>query len=214
MGLAKVWYSHRKPSSFVTHPASFPQSLRMGLVSPFQFVLIFREFKNALEAKLKLSHRIARGVRAIAARKTLNRRVGIAVVVSLALLLGSARQASAQTGFPSGCIGYCGNGIVIGIPVTAAAIATVGILLAVNHSRHFLKGCVATGPDGLELETSDSTMYFLAGDEAAIRPGEMVKVHGSHMKKSKDGKAGRGFNVSQLKKDYGPCSVKPAHAAP
>src|ERR1700722_3118635 len=61
--------------------------VEMGLVSHFEFVFIYREFKNALEAKLKLSHRIARGVRAIAARKTLNRRVGIAVVVSLALLL-------------------------------------------------------------------------------------------------------------------------------
>ncbi len=161
---------------------------------------------------MNLAQQVIFSVRTAGASKTTNRTLVIAVLVSVALLIGAARPAEAQ-GFPSGCVGYCGNGIVIGIAVTAAAIATVGILLAVNHSHHFLKGCVATGPNGLELETSDSSTYFLEGDEAAIRPGEMVKLHGSRMKKSKDGKPGRGFNVSQLKKDYGPCHVT-AHAAP
>ena len=160
-----------------------------------------------------LSQRILPGARTTGALKTVNRTFLIAVLVSIALLIGAARPSEAQ-GFPSGCVGYSGNGIVIGIAVTAAAIATVGILLAVNHHHHFIKGCVATGPNGLELETSESTMYFLEGDQAAIRPGEMVKLHGTRVKRSKDGKAGRGFNVSQLKKDYGPCSVTPAHGAP
>lgn len=162
---------------------------------------------------MNLAQRIVPSERTTGASKTTKRTLLIAVLVSLALLVCAARPADAQ-GFPSGCIGYCGDGIVIGIVVVAGAIATVGILLAVNHSHHFLKGCVASGPNGLELETSDSTVYFLAGDQAAIRPGERVKLHGSRMKKAKDGKPGRGFNVSQLKKDYGPCSVTPTHAAP
>jgi hypothetical protein len=164
------------------------------------------------EANLNLVQRIIPSARTTGAAKTTKRTLLIAVLVSVALLVGAARPAEAQ--FPSGCVGYCGNGIVIGIVVTAAAIATVGVLLAVNHYHHFVKGCVATGPNGLELETSDSTVYFLAGDRAAIRPGEMVKLHGSRMKKSKDGKAGRGFNVSQLKKDYGPCHVAAAQGTP
>ena len=168
---------------------------------------------DSSEAKLNLAQRIIPSAGTTGASKATKRTLLIAVVVSLALLVGAARPAEAQ-GFPSGCIGYCGNGIVIGIVAVAGAIATVGILLAVNHYHHFIKGCVATGPNGLELETSESTVYFLAGDQAAIRPGEMVKLHGSRMKKSKDGKPDRGFNVSQLKKDYGPCHVAPAHAAP
>ncbi len=167
--------------------------------------------KDSSEANLNLAQRMISCARTTGASKTTNRTLMIAVLVSVALLIGAARPAEAQ--FPSGCVGYCGNGIVIGIVAVAGAIATVGIVLAVNHYHHFIKGCVATGPNGLELETSESTVYFLEGDQAAIRPGEMVKLHGSRMKKSKDGKAGQGFKVSQLKKDYGPCHVT-AHAAP
>lgn len=140
--------------------------------------------------------------------------LGIAVL-AIALLFGSGRPSAAQNPwtFPSGCIGYCGNGIAIGIGVVAGVVATTGILIAVNHGHHFLKGCVSNGPNGLELQTSDSKIYVLEGDPSNVKAGELVRVHGSRHKTGKSFKNNQVFKVDQLKKDYGACQVAPAPAA-
>lgn len=146
-----------------------------------------------------------------ATARTVKRRV--AVAVTLGLVLGSAQSSRAQT-FPSGCIGYCGNGVAIGIGAVAGGLAAVGILLAVNHDHHFLRGCVSNGPNGPQLLTSDSKTWFLKADPSTIKAGEELKFHGSRMKKTKDSGDARYFQVDKLKKDYGPCHAPPAPAAP
>jgi hypothetical protein len=136
-------------------------------------------------------------------------RFGIGAVAALTLLLGSTQSSRAQTG----CIGYCNTGAIVGgIVGISAGIATVGILLAVNHSHHTMKGCIFEGADGLELRTSDSKNYALGGDPAGIKVGDMVKFHGSKVKKTKDSKGDQVFKVERLKKDYGPCRVTSAPA--
>lgn len=136
---------------------------------------------------------------------TAGRRAVAITALSLFLCSGVARL-EAQQG--SGCIGYCGNGIAVGIGAIAGGLAVVGIALAVNHDHHFVKGCVSAGAGGPQLQTSDSTMYSLEGDPAAIKVGEMVKFHGSKVRKPK-GSVTRVFRVDKLKKDYGPCQAKP-----
>jgi hypothetical protein len=152
------------------------------------------------------------------AKPTEMRHFRIASLAILALLLSSGQSSSgqasdAQSGSSSGCIGYCGNGVAIGIGVIAGVAATVGIILIVNHNNHLLQGCVSDGPNGPELKTSGSETYALEGDSSVVKAGSMVKVHGSKVKKAKNSSGNKAFKVDKLKKDYGPCHVSGAPAA-
>ena len=139
----------------------------------------------------------------------------LAAIVSLALLVGPGSKGHSQTiGFPSGCIGYCGNGVAIGIGAIAGGGAALGILLAVNHDRHLLQGCVSTGSDGPQLQTSDAKIYALRGDPAVIKVGDRVKFHGNRMRKARGDKGNQVFKVDKIKKDYGPCRATQTQAAP
>jgi len=91
---------------------------------------------------------------------TETRHFRIAVVAALALLFGSGQSSVAQSQSPSGCIGYCGNGIAIGIGIVAGAVAIVGILLVVNHDHHFLKGCVSNGPNGPQQNSEAGSVLW------------------------------------------------------
>jgi hypothetical protein len=97
-----------------------------------------------------------------------------------------------------------GNEIVAGIAAVGAAIVVVAIVLVVHYKPATVKGCVATGPNGLELmNSSDNRTYDLAGVTSDIKPGEMVKVKGK--KKSGKGGAPSTFTVKELGQDYGAC---------
>jgi hypothetical protein len=100
----------------------------------------------------------------------------------------------------------------LSVAATAAVVvgATVGITLAVQNHNHTLHGCAFSGPNGLELRTSDSKLYALEGSIATIKVGDRLKLHGSRLKKTKDSTGNQVFVVEKLNKDYGPC---PAGAA-
>jgi len=56
----------------------------------------------------------------------------------------------------------------------------------------------------MKLKTSDSKIYSIDGDSAAVKAGEKVKLHGSRVKaKTADGD--QTFKVEKVSKDYGPC---------
>ena len=144
---------------------------------------------------------------------TRKRRFGIAAFAALAVFLCSG--ATAPTGCPSG--GQIGpsEGEVVGAAVGIVAVIAVGVvvLVEVDHSHHTLSGCVVTGPNGLELITSDSKRYQLDGSAASVRVGDRVKFHGSKVKKTRDSSGDQVFKVEKMNKDCGPCNVSATPAA-
>ena len=140
------------------------------------------------------------------AQRTTNRHRGIAAFVALGALLCSGATS------PNACQGSFGptTGQVVGVAVGAGAVIAAVVLVEVNHSHHTLKGCVLSGPNGLELQTSEPKTYALDGDAATIKPGDRVKLHGSRVKKTKDQSGSQVFKVEKLSKDYGPCKVSGA----
>jgi hypothetical protein len=97
-----------------------------------------------------------------------------------------------------------GEEIVAGIAAVGAAIVVVAIILVVHYKPATVKGCVASGPNGLELTNgSDKLTYELTGATSDIKPGEIVKVKGK--KKAGKGSAPSTFTVKELSKDYGAC---------
>lgn len=123
------------------------------------------------------------------------------------LIFQVSKKAEGQ-GFPSGCVGYCGSGIAVGIGVTAGVLVGVGVALAINHEHHTLTGCVSAGPNGLEVQTNDAKTYSLKGNAVAIKAGDRVKLHGSR-KKPSGSTTPAVFEVKKLSYDYGPCPTPP-----
>ena len=105
------------------------------------------------------------------------------------------------------------NGDIVWIGVGIAAIGagiTIGIVLAVGHHDHNIAGCVATGPNGLELlSESDQQTYALVGNTADIKAGDRVRVSARKQKTSVAGP--RVLVVNKLGKDFGSCAASPAH---
>ncbi len=114
-------------------------------------------------------------------------------------------------------IGPSGGQIAaVAVGVGAVVVGTV-VLIEVNHSHHTLKGCVFSGPNGLEVQTQDDAKtYALAGETANLKVGDLVKFHGTKLKKVKGSAGDRTFTVEKISKDYGPCKLssgQPAGAA-
>jgi hypothetical protein len=131
------------------------------------------------------------------------RRTGITtLIVVAALLLGAASPARADR------LDF--TGYKIGIGVGIGAIAGIAVAITVVHSHHTLSGCVTGGPSEFTLQTSDAKTYTLQG-MAGIKVGDRLKFHGSKVKNSIDGAGNPVFRVENLKKDYGPCHITPAH---
>ncbi|MGA7858045.1 MAG: hypothetical protein WCA11_08980, partial [Terracidiphilus sp.] len=106
----------------------------------------------------------------------------------------------------SGTIGASKGEVVGGaVGIGAGLTAIVIILVEINHSHHTLNGCVFSGPNGLELQTSDSKRFMLEGDAASVKVGDRVKLHGSKVKKTKGTVGDQVFKVEKLNRDYGPC---------
>jgi hypothetical protein len=125
----------------------------------------------------------------------------LAAVGTFALLLASSSPANAQPGTP-GLKSEVDTGIEIAIPVVVGVTALV--IYAVVHSSHTLEGCAVTASDGIELRQNDGQQsWALLGETASIKAGERVRLSGRRQKKT--GGRPRGFVVSKLVKDKGPC---------
>jgi len=100
---------------------------------------------------------------------------------------------------------------VAGIALVAAAAITTVVLIDVHHNHHTVKGCVFAGPNGIQVQTQGDPIktYTLSGITAAAKVGDLVKIHGDKIKKTKDSTGDETFRVESLSKDYGPCQVKP-----
>jgi len=132
---------------------------------------------------------------------------------------------------PTGCTSGLQNTKISfgpsGAEVTAAAIGVgvvvVGtvVLIGVHHSHHTVKGCVFSDRNGLQLQTQGDvktyalSTYGLSGDTGKIKVGDLVRVHGTKVKKVKGSAGNQTFTVEKISKDYGPCKLnsgRPANA--
>ena len=136
-------------------------------------------------------------------------------MAALSSLLLCGAQTSPTACKSSGSIGPS-TGEVVGVVVGVGAAVVVGtvVLVEVNKSHHEIKGCVSTGPNGLEVENeSDKKTYALVGVPPNVKVGDIVKVHGNNEKKQKGSTGDQSFFVAEIRKDYGPCKLNPAPAA-
>jgi hypothetical protein len=132
----------------------------------------------------------------------------VAAFGALTVLLCSG--ATSPTNCSSGSYGPVSNGEIIGAAVgVGAGVAVIVVVVVEVSTHHTMSGCVVSGPDGLALQTSDKR-YALEGDASSIKVGDRVKISGKHVKKTKDQTGDQVYKVQKLKKDYGPCPVKPA----
>ena len=141
----------------------------------------------------------------------------------IAAILISAYLFSGQSA-PQGCaksnqqfnIGPS-KGQVIGAAVGVVAVIAVGtvVLVEVHKSHHTVKGCVTSGPDGMEVTTEGDKpkTYRLDGDTASVKPGDLVRFHGDKVKKAKDSTGDQVFRVQKISREYGACKVAPATKA-
>jgi len=138
-------------------------------------------------------------------RTHLFRTIGTVTALALFLCAGASSKLEGQQGLvpPIDICNGCGTVAAAAVGIVAG-VAAVGIVIAVKHSHHVLKGCVYSAPNGLELQTSDKQTYLLEGNAADIKAGERVKLHGLR-KKAKDHK--NSFTVQKVSKDYGACNV-------
>lgn len=133
-------------------------------------------------------------------RKVIFRRA--LVVLLCILLLPTNQPARASSGLQN-----VGRDIVLGVVGVAAALVVTAIL-AVHYMPKTAKGCVASGPNGLQLaDNSDKLTYELTGDISSLKAGELVKVKG----KKTHGKHGASstFTVAKVSRDFGACPATP-----
>jgi hypothetical protein len=72
-------------------------------------------------------------------------------------------------------------------------------------------GCAAGGGNGLDLLTEDGRSFVLLGATTGIKAGQRVKVTGARKKRVNGVTDKQSFVVDKLDKDYGACTVSPAH---
>ena len=137
----------------------------------------------------------------------MNRREGIVCMTGLSAFLLCG--ASSPTKCNSGQIGPS-NGEVYGIAAGVAAGVTIGIvvLVEVHKSHHQIKGCVSSGPGGLQVDNdSNHKIYALTGVSSNVKVGDFVRVNCNKEKQQKGSSAIREFQVEKMSRDYGPCKV-------
>ena len=144
------------------------------------------------------------------------RRTGMVSMTCLAafLLSGAATQSCSTTPQPQDSIGPS-KGEVIGVAVGAVAVVVVGtvVLVEVHNSHHTIKGCVTSGPSGLQVRDADNThIYNVTGVTTGVKVGDVVRLHGDKQKKTK-GDTGQGFVIQKINKDYGACPVTASQTA-
>lgn len=125
-------------------------------------------------------------------RKSLRR--GLVLLLCL-LVLSNAKPARADG------LKNIATEVIISI-VAVTAVLTVGIVLLVRH-HPALKGCAATGPEGMEVTEASGQTFKLTGDVETIKPGDRVRLTGKKQKPS----AGSSRFIVEGVKDYGACPV-------
>ena len=107
------------------------------------------------------------------------------------------------------------TGEVVGAIVGVVAVVgvTTAVLVHVNHSHHQVKGCVSSGPNGLEVQTEGKTTWLLTGNTQGVPVGNLVKFHGTKVKRAKGSTGEPTFAVESLRKNYGACKAAPAATA-
>ena len=139
------------------------------------------------------------------------RRTGVISMICLTayLLCGATAPQTCQTQQPTN-IGPSG-GEVLAAAIGVVAVIAVGtvVLVEVHKSHHTVKGCVATGPNGIEVTTDGDKpkTYLLEGNVASVKVGDLVRFHGDKVKKTKDSTGDQTFKIQEIKKDYGPCKI-------
>lgn len=97
--------------------------------------------------------------------------------------------------------------VVIGGVAVAAVIGGLTIWAIYHHESQFVRGCVVSGPGGLELRVAgEEKTYELTGATAAVKAGENVRLHGKHRKTPKGSTGNPTFMVTNVAKDYGACA--------
>lgn len=139
------------------------------------------------------------------------RRRGTQRVVALALASLVCCTAVGPTGCTTGPLQSSSGGFgPSGAAVTAAAIGVgagvVGVVILVHHNSHTRKGCILSGPNGLEVR-SDSTTLDITGVTASAKVGDLYRLHGSMTKRAKHATGNRTFVVEKVGKDFGPCQA-------
>jgi hypothetical protein len=141
----------------------------------------------------------------------MNHRVGIVSMIALSslLLCGAAPVTCKDNIGPS-------TGEVVGIAAGIGAGVVIGVvvLVEVNKSHHTVKGCVTSGPDGIQVVSdSDKRTYSLVSSPANVKVGDIVKLRGNKEKQPKGSTGNQQFVVEKISKDFGPCKAIPAPAA-
>jgi len=127
------------------------------------------------------------------------------IVIPLLCVCLMPVKTPAQTGGPTLSNGDAA--LVIGVIAGAGAAIGIGVYYAFNHS-HSIRGCVVTGPNGLELQNEgDQRTFLLQGITADVKSGNRVSVKGKKAKNAKGGSGKPTFLVEKLAKDFGACRV-------
>jgi hypothetical protein len=134
----------------------------------------------------------------------------IATLLICALIapLDGIAQAHPHAAF-DGLGGKSKTTLIIAALVATVAVIGVGVYFVVRQA-HSVKGCVAHGTTGLQLQREGGQSFVLLGATSGIRAGERVKVTGSRRKKVSGVSDSPSFVVDKLNKDYGACTVSPA----
>ena len=191
-------------------------------IGPRSGLIVKSRFRE-LSMRSNTRMRIAGSGGLIAKQMTMNRHAKAASALAL-LSLSVFVSGCCEPGYPcentgSGSLGPLGpsKGEIVGISVGAAAVSALVVAASVEASRnrHILKGCVATGPDGLQLtRDSDKKVFSLINAPADIQPGEKVKLHGTKQKKQKGSPGNQQFVVERVTKDFGRCEASASAATP
>jgi hypothetical protein len=142
------------------------------------------------------------------------RRTGIVSMIAFTLFVCCGQSAPVAC-TPAPQPSHTGAEVAAVAVVAGVVIGTV-VLVEVHKGHHRVKGCVSTGPNGLQIRTindMDSKTYTLEGVTQDVKVGDLVQVHGSKVKKVKNSIGDQTFMVEKLSKDYGPCKVNPTPAA-
>lgn len=147
---------------------------------------------------------------------------GIVSMTCLAVLLQSGTTMQSCNTTPASTSIGPSKGEVIGAAVAVVAVVVVGtvVLVEVHNSHHTIKGCVTSGPNGLQVQDMNNAhIYYVSGVTTGVKVGDQVRLHGDKQKKVK-GDPGQGFVIQKINKDYGACkattamAVTPAPPAP
>jgi hypothetical protein len=138
-----------------------------------------------------------------------SRLIATLVICGLLIPINASAQARHHAAF-EGLGSGAKTTLIVAVLVTAVALIGVGVYFAVRQG-HTVKGCVADGANGLDLQTESGQSFVLLGATTGLKAGERVKVTGARKKRVNGVTDKQSFIVDKLDKDYGACAVSAAH---